>query len=646
MGEQQVAKLQNTSQANDFIQAVLTDIKALDKMYRDGLIESDVQRIGAEQELCFVNSSWRPAPLIEPILKELNDPHFTTELSKFNAEINLEPFLLEGDCLEKMERQLKYYLLKIVTATHKFDSDIILVGILPTIRRMDLEMDNLTPRQRYRALFEILRQIKGGPFEYHIRGVEELVAKQEMPTFEFCNTSFQIHLQVSPHEFISQYNLSQAIAGPVLAGACNSPLLLGKRLWRETRIALFQQAVDTRNLSHYGREKIPRVSFANNWIKDSLLNTFKDDVARYRILLTTKISEDSLQELEEGNIPKLSALCVFISTVYRWNRACYGVSEGKPHLRIENRMLPSGPTVIDQMANAAFWFGLMKGLPEIYPDITKVLEFENVQANFAKAAQIGLDSQFRWVNDSVYPADELIVKELIPVARSGLQKVKINTSDIDKYLTVIEERVKSRKTGARWIVASYNKLQREGTREESLVALTAGIVSRQKKGIPVHRWNLANIDEGGTWMNKYWHVEQLMTTELFTVHKEDLVDLATHIMDWKYIRHVPVEDEKGELVGLITSGLLLHHYTTCVGDECRLIPVEKIMIPNPVTVTPETLTTDAVKIMREKKIGCLPVVRDGKLVGIVTEHDFMKVSARLLEEMSAEAGPEQGQGSS
>jgi CBS domain-containing protein len=483
--------------------------------------------------------------------------------------------------------------------------------------------------------------MKGGPYEYRIRGVEELVAKQNNPTFEFCNTSFQIHLQVAPSDFVNLYNLSRAISAPVLACACNSPLLLGKRLWKETRIALFQQAVDTRHVGHFLREQSPRVTFAQDWVKESMMNAFKDDIARFRVLLTTKVEEDSLEELEEGRIPQLKALRVFVSTVYRWNRACYGVYDAKPHLRIENRVLPSGPTVIDEMANAAFWFGLMKGMPDSYPDITKVLLFENVAANFAKAAQIGLDSQFRWIKDKVYPADELILKELLPIARYGLEKVNIPKKDVDKFLSVIEERTRTRKTGARWITDSFNKLNYDGTKQEALVALTAGIVRRQKKGIPVHRWSLAEIEEGGSWMKKYWHVEQLMSSDLFTVQKDDLVDLAAHIMDWKHIRHVPIEDERGNLVGLITSGLLLHHYTTCVGENCKAIPVEKIMVKNPITVTPETLIIDAIKLMRDKKIGCLPVLRERKLVGIITEHDFMKVSERLMREFSKKTKSEE-----
>jgi len=354
MGEHRIEKASDSGQINSFIRAVLTDIKALEKMHRDSLIEEDIQRIGAEQEMCFVTRDWRPAPIILQILDELKDPQFTTELAKFNAEINLDPIEFEGECLTKMENQIKRHLRIISKIANKFNSEIILVGILPTIRRIDLEMDNITPNERYYALFEILKQMKGGPYEYRIRGVEELVAKQDNPTFEFCNTSFQIHLQVAPSDFVNLYNLSRAISAPVLACACNSPLLLGKRLWKETRIALFRQAVDTRHIGHFLREQSPRVTFAQDWVKESMMNTFKDDIARFRVLLTTRVDEDSLEELEEGKIPQLNALRVFVSTVYRWNRACYGVFNGKPHLRIENRVLPSGPTVVDEIANAAF----------------------------------------------------------------------------------------------------------------------------------------------------------------------------------------------------------------------------------------------------------------------------------------------------
>jgi CBS domain-containing protein len=525
-------------------------------------------------------------------------------------------------------------LFKLRNVAEDMGIDIILVGILPTVRRMDFESGNVTPVPRFIALTNSLSELKGGSYELHIRGTDELIAKHNSPIFESSNTSFQIHLQTAPDEIVRSYNFAQAIAASVLAAATNSPLLLGKRLWKETRIALFQQAIDTRLASYISREKSPRVTFGNGWVKNSILEIFQDDAARYKVLLSADVEEDSLNTLKEGGIPELRALRAFNGTIYRWNRVCYGISDGKPHLRIENRILPSGPTVKDEMANAAFWLGLMNGMGDQYRDITEVMEFDDAKTNFFKAAAAGLDTQFKWANGKVVPADELILQELLPIAEAGLKKARVKKTDAENYLEIIRERVASRKTGSRWILDSFSKLSDEGTKDEALVSITAGIINRQKGGEPVHKWELAGNDEAGSWTGRYRRVEQIMSTDLFTVEEDDLVDLAAGIMTWKHIRHVPVEDKQERLVGLVTSGILLRHYGANLKKGKKQSTVKDIMIKNPVTVTPETLTVDAAAVMHKNKIGCLPVVKDGKLVGIVTEHDFMNVSAHLLRELN------------
>lgn len=633
MDKKTVKPVTDKKQLKRFMHFLLGDIKALEKMLAEGFIESDVRRIGAEQELCLVDKSCRPAPLSMEVLSKINDDHFTVEIAKFNLEINLDPLPFTGDCLRKMEGQLNGLLSKLGIVTEDLGIDVILVGILPTVRRMDFESGNVTPVPRFIALTNSLSELKGGSYELHIRGTDELIAKHNSPIFESSNTSFQIHLQTAPDEIVRSYNFAQAIAAPVLAAATNSPLLLGRRLWKETRIALFQQAIDTRLASYVSREKSPRVTFGNGWIKNSILEIFQDDVARYKILVSMDVEEDSLKTLKGGNVPELKALRAFNGTVYRWNRVCYGISDGKPHLRIENRILPSGPTIKDEMANAAFWLGLMNGICDQYGDINEVMEFDDAKTNFFKAAAAGLDTQFKWANGKVISADELIMQELLPIAEAGLKKALITESDIEHYLEIIRERVASRKTGSSWILNSFSKLTDEGTKDEALVSITAGIINRQKVGDPVHKWELAGNDEAGSWTGRYRRVEQIMSTDLFTVEEDDLVDLAAGIMTWKHIRHVPVEDKQERLAGLITSGILLRHYGANFEKGKKQSAVKDIMIKNPVTVTPETLTTDAVAVMHKNKIGCLPVVKDGKLVGIVTEHDFMNVSAHLLREL-------------
>ena len=636
MGEFNVVGSGNPREVRAFTSALLRDLKALEKMLAGDMLEADIRRIGAEQELCLIDRYWRPAPILMELLERLNDRHYTTELAKFNLEINLDPLEFAGDCLIRLERQLNTYLTRLRKIDQSLSCDIILTGILPTIRGMDLEKGNMAPVSRYKELFNSLRRLRGGLFEYRISGDDELICKQNFPTLEFCNTSYQIHLQVSPADFADAYNFSKLVTAPLLAAATNSPLLFGRRLWRETRIALFQQAVDTRNISHHFRENTSRVSFQRQWVQESILEVFRDDIARFRVLLCARNSEDALEVLKKGGVPKLQALRVFNGTVYRWNRACYGIIAGKPHLRIENRVLPSGPTVVDQVANSAFWLGMLSGITDTYRHLPEKIDFAHAASNFIKAARIGLEAKFRWLKGKDYSAEDLILQELLPLSREGLRRSGITPVDADRYLGIVEQRVRSRRTGSQWILTNYNKLLAEEncSTEEALVAVTAGIVSRQQKGRPVHEWDWVTLEESGYWIHKYWRVEHIMSTDLFTVQKDDLVDLAACIMDWKHIRHVPVEDENGCLVGLITSGILLKHYADTCTEVKKMLAVSDIMIHDPIFVPPETLTLDAVKIMKKHRVGCLPVVKGNRLAGIVTEHDLMNISARLLEEFS------------
>lgn len=633
MGELNVVAASDPALMRRFTHALLRDLKALDIMLSKGMIETGVQRIGAEQELCLVDKYWRPAPLIMEVLEALDDPYYTTELAKFNLEINLDPQDFSGNCLSLLEAQLKEKLQKLEAVARKFEADIVLTGILPTIRTIDIDMENMTPVTRYRALFDRLREMRGEPFEYHIRGNDELLIKQDYPSFEFCNTSFQVHFQADPRNFVNAYNFSKLVSAPILAAAVNSPMVLGKRLWQESRIALFQQAIDTRNISYHLRESHGRVAFAKQWVHQSITEIFQDDIARFRIMLCAEVMEDSLQVLADGGIPKLDALRIFNGTVYRWNRACYGISDGKPHLRIENRLFPAGPTVADEIANSAFWIGLMNGFPSEYEKLPGKIDFDTIIHNFFKASRYGLDTQFQWLDGKTILPRDLILKELLPIAKHGLKKAKVAKKDSGRFLGIIEERVRSLQTGANWMVNTFNKLKENNSSEEALVALTAGIVKRQKEGKPVHTWDTVKMEEAGDWKNKYWHVGQIMSTDLFTVQENDLPVLAANMMAWKHVGQILVEDSQGKLIGLVTSGMLLNYLINNGKPENPDRPVSDIMLRDLVCVHPETPTVEAIAILTKEKIGCLPVVKDGKLIGIVTERDFLNASAQLIQEI-------------
>ena len=633
MGNLNVIPADDTAKVRRYMQFLFKDIEGLEKMIADDMIEEGITRIGAEQELCLIDKTFRPCPIADQVLAELGDDHFTTELSKFNLEINMEPLLFEGNCLGRMEEQLSAYLKLLDEKVGSMDAEYILVGIVPTIRTSDLDSENMAPRPRYYALNDSILRLRGGPQEFRIQGTDELITKNDSVMFESCNTSFQIHYQVGAKNFVSAYNCAQAVSGPVLAACTNSPVFLGKRLWRETRIALFSQSTDTRRQVNELRESKSRVVFGDDWIGNNVLDIIREDITLHRPLVISEGLEDTAKQLEKGKIPSLKALALYNGTIYKWNRPCYGISDGKPHLRIENRYLPAGPTVVDEIANTAFWVGLMHGLPDVYGNIAEKLDFHVAKSNFIRAARIGLASKFGWLGDKNYSAEELILKEFLPIAREGLTKAKIIQSDIDRYFEIVEERVKTGNTGSQWIIDSFNTLKKNESVDASLVATTAGILNRQKKNQPVYLWDNVHIDEAGSGVNRYRRIDQIMSRRLYTVQDEDLVDLVPNIMMWKQIRHLLVENNKGELVGLVTMGRLGQHYSVQDKKKKKAIPVKNIMVKDVHTVKPDTLTVDALSLMREKKIGCLPVVSgDNKLVGIVTERDFLKVAEFFLDE--------------
>jgi CBS domain-containing protein len=634
MGEQNVQQILSKSELRKFTQHLFQDIRAIEFMLEKGMFEKGITRIGAEQELCLIDQAFRPASIAPELLAEIKNPAFTNELAKFNLEINLDPLEFKGDCFGRMEKQLKDCLTELSGHLEKYKADYIMVGILPTIRTTDLDMSNLTPNPRYFALNEAMLRMRGGPYEFRIQGSDELISSHDSLMFESCNTSFQVHYQVEPKEFAKKYNWAQAITAPVLSVATNSPLLFGHRLWRETRIALFQQSADTRNFTEHTREVQPRVFFGDSWLDKSVMEILREEVARYRVLISTPIEEDSMDILAAGRIPKLQALRLHNGTIYTWNRACYGITDGKPHLRIENRVLPSGPTVLDEMANTAFWLGLMHGMPPEYDRLNKRVDFDHIKANFVRAAKMGMGAMFRWVDNKVYSAQDLIIKELIPIARQGLENAKIRPKDINRYLEVIEERAETGRSGSQWVLDSFNALRKKGTRDEALVATTAGIVKRQKGIKPVHKWTKAKIGEAGSWVNRYWRIEQIMSSSLYTVQEDDLIDLAPNIMSWKDIHHLPVENARSEFVGMLSVRNLMAYYSKRVPDS-ETQSVGEIMTPlaKLIVVQEGSLTTEAITLMRKNKLTCLPVLNSkGKLMGLVTERDFVNVADHFLQE--------------
>ncbi len=673
-------ELQGAERAR-YVRALLTDLRALERMLAENRFETGVSTIGAEQEMFLVDRAYNASPTALELIERVADPHFTTELGLFNLEMNADPQALEGSGLARMEAQLAQLYARVQAVAAELDVQPVLAGILPTLARTDLSLENMVPNPRYLTLNRVMRAAKGDGYDIAIKGLDELVAKHDSLMFEACNASFQVHLQsIDPSRFGHDYDVAQLVLAPTLAIGTNSPTLFGKRLWAETRIALFEQSCDIRTRTLHARQDAPRVSFGKGWATHGgAVGIFKENVTRFRPLVGMSVDEDSMMVLDGGGVPELRALRLHSGTIYRWNRACYGISaSGKPHLRIELRALPSGPSIVDEVANAAFWIGLMRELCATIEDLPSRMDFDQAQANFYNAARDGLAARFSWLDGEEVIAQPFVLERLLPIAEAGLARAGVDDADAKKYLGIIERRVRSLHTGSRWALRSLADMKAKGSHGEHLTALVAATIARQDAGRPVAEWERARLDEMSARRTGWAKVSQYMQTDLVIVHPNDPVELAADIMSWERIRHLPVEDENGKLVGLVTSRAVLRHFANLPGartDSTAMLPrsessamlprsdssaslisdIERLGSPPPhpatvaanvpanvtvsevmrrdlVTVSPETSTLDAIALMRRHRIGCLPVVKDGRIVAMVMEEDFMGIAADLLEE--------------
>lgn len=618
MGDLNITKLNNKKDKAHYIHHLMNDIEALEMMIDKGMIEEAPIRIGAEQEFCLVNENFLPANNALEVLKTIDDDHFTTEIGNYNLEANLDPLELKGECFSELHKQLNKLLKKAKEVTDKKNTKIVLTGILPSFTTDSITEDKMTPIKRYKVLNDAIKETRKQDFSIHIRGADELNLLHDSVMLEGCNTSFQMHLQVSPKTFINDYNWAQAISGPILSVCANSPLLFGKELWSETRIALFTQSVDTRSNSFLLNEKQSRVSFGNHWQTGSITDIFKDNISRFRSFVTTKFMRDSVEMVQNNETPKLSALRLHNGTVYPWNRVCYGTGDGKPHLRIENRYIPSGPTTRDEIANMVFWVGVMHGQPKQYKNIHEKWDFKDVKINFFNAARYGMAAQFYW-NGKFISSFDLIINELLPMAYKGLYSMGISPKDAEYYLNIIENRIKSH-NGAEWLTRNYRHLKTTHNRYESMQMLTAKLYEKQEKGYPVSTWDMIKTHSESPFIDNRT-VKHIMNTDIFSVDKNDSVELVFHIMKWKNIHHMPVINKSRKIIGIISW----KDIKDCIKNaEMLHNSVKEIMNTNIITIEENESLNVAKRLMKTHKISCLPVIKYGKLNGLITLNDFDK----------------------
>lgn len=631
--EEKITGLSNDpAKRQKFLERILKDLEALEKMLKEGMFTDSNVRIGAELEVDLVDAQFKPLPIALDVLKGLNDKSFTSEFALFNLEMNSSPRELNGKCFSQMQKELEQRLEQIEKVAGTYKAKVLITGILPTLQAEHLKEDMLTPLPRYRELAGAVKRYRGDNYEFHIKNIDELITRTNPGTFGGAFTSFQFHLQVRPDEIVEKYNWSQALLGPVLAVSVNSPLFLGKRLWQETRVPLFQQATDIRKpYSNYTGQNA-RVTLGAGWVKESILEVFQDNLAHYPALLGTDKPGDSMGELERGEVPDLSALQFYNGTIYPWNRVCYGITNGKPHLRIENRIFPAGPTMADQVANGAFWVGLMQGMPEEARNLQEKMPYTHAVSNFQKAARYGLEVEFDWLEGRKCSAEELVLDELLPIARQGLQKEEGSEEDITFYLGIIEGRVKTKKTGANWLLNNYNLQLNEYSTEEALETVTSGLYLRQKKGDPVHTWSDTSFTESTAGYSADSQVNRIMTTNIITINKTYPLKLAAKIFIWKQINHLPVEDDNGRLVGLLSKRKL---FDLLLQEKLKMeeMSVEEVMQKDFIEVSSKSHIIEAINIMLDSSITCLPVVDEGVLVGLVTQHDFVKFSSHFIEKI-------------
>src|SRR5580700_8162603 len=388
-------------------------------MLRERLFEDNPSLVGQEIELNLVDSDGMPSMRNADVLDAIANPVWATEVGQFNLEINVPPRHLDGDALADLEREIRGDLNAADAKARAVGSNLVMIGILPTLAEHDVHEESMSANERYRVLNEQIFAARGEDMRIAIEGAEQLLTHTDSITPEAACTSVQLHLQVSPDAFASYWNAAQAIAGVQVALAANSPFLFGKQLWHETRITLFEQATDTRPDELKEQGVRPRVWFGERWIT-SVFDLFEENIQFFPALLPICEDEDPLAVLASGAIPQLAEMSLHNGTIYRWNRPVYAVTDGRPHLRVENRVLPAGPSVADVMANAAFYYGLVRVLAEAQRPIWTQMSFTTAAENLHEAAKHGMGAQLYWPGLGDASVAELVLRRLLPMARDGL----------------------------------------------------------------------------------------------------------------------------------------------------------------------------------------------------------------------------------
>lgn len=486
-----------------FRKKVQACVDAVERMLHEGLFvdasEPPQPLLGMEIEFNLVRDDMSPAMCNLEVLQAIDDHAvFQTELGQFNVEMNVMPRPLTGDATIEVEESLRASLRRADERIQRQDAQLVMIGMLPTLQLEHLARERITANPRYELLNEQIFAARGEDIELDLEGVplpgstvsERLRADSNSVVPEAACTSMQLHLRVAPDAFADHWNAAQCLAGVQAALAANSPFLAGKALWHESRIPLFEQATDTRPLELKNQGVRPRVWFGERWI-NSVFDLFEENSRYFPALLPEVSDVDPIAELDAGRCPELRELQMHNGTIYRWNRPVYDFADGKPHLRVENRVLPAGPTVLDSMANAAFYYGALRGLVDADRPVWSRMSFNAAEENLHIGARLGVEAELYWPELGWVSADELVLRRLLPLADEGLTSFGLSTKARDRYLSIIEGRCLTRQTGAAWQRAQVAARERAGQdRRGALIDMMRTYVANMSRGTPVHTWEV------------------------------------------------------------------------------------------------------------------------------------------------------------
>jgi hypothetical protein len=489
VGQQVAARTFTREDRQRYRRKVRACLDVFARMLAEARFHPERRSFGLEIELNLTDDAGDPALINAAALEAIADPSFQTELGRFNLEINIPPRLLEGAVFAELERDARASLNDAEARARSVGAHMMIIGILPTVGSEHLRAEVFSANPRYALLNEQVFAARGEDLEIAIAGVERLLTHADTIAPEAACTSVQLHQQIAPEEFARYWNAAQAIAGVQVAVAANSPFFCGKELWRETRIALFEQATDTRPEELKVQGVRPRVWFGERWIT-SIFDLFEENVRYFPSLLPVCEDEDPLETLARGDVPRLGELRLHNGTIYRWNRPIYDVVGDQPHLRVENRVLPAGPTVVDVLATAAFYYGLLRVLAEDDRPVWSQMSFSAAEENFHLGAREGIDARLYWPGLGEVPAVELVLRKLLPLAREGLDRWGVDSEDAGRLLGIIERRCVTLRNGAAWQSQVFHRLydEKRVDRPEALREMTRRYREHMHANVPVHDW--------------------------------------------------------------------------------------------------------------------------------------------------------------